>query len=97
MIKGQVNEINKDHFNSFHLEVDEQSFSSTEELLEKREWNVKASKFALNTRNPIREIIEGLLVQPNPDKSFIPLSVGEFECILHVAQFLPTFFHFQLV
>lgn len=47
-----------------------------------REWNVKASKFAQNTTNPIRAIVEHLNVQPNPEKSFIPLSVGECMTLL---------------
>lgn len=41
------------------------------------EWNVKASEFAKKTTNPIRAIVEHLNVQPNPEKSFIPLSVGK--------------------
>lgn len=42
-----------------------------------REWNVRATNFALNTVNPIREIVDNLNVQPNAEKSFIPLSVGK--------------------
>lgn len=44
---------------------------------EQREWNVRATNFALNTVNPIREIVDNLNVQPNAEKSFIPLSVGK--------------------
>ncbi|CAH0603045.1 unnamed protein product [Chrysodeixis includens] len=42
-----------------------------------REWDVKASKLARNTYNPIRDIIETLNIKPNPEKSYIPLSVGD--------------------
>lgn len=42
-----------------------------------REWNVRPSDFALNTTNPIRAIIENLDIEPNPEKQFIPLSVGK--------------------
>lgn len=41
-------------------------------------WNVKATNFAKNTVNPIREIVDNLKIDPNPDKSFIPLSIGEY-------------------
>ncbi|XP_028037349.1 tyrosine aminotransferase [Bombyx mandarina] len=40
-------------------------------------WEVRASTLARNTRNLIREIIENLDVQPNPDKQLIALSVGD--------------------
>lgn len=43
-----------------------------------RSWNVRASSLARNTHNPIREIIEDLKLKPNPEKSYIPLSVGMF-------------------
>lgn len=43
-----------------------------------RGWNVRPSDFALNTTNPIRAIIENLDIEPNPEKQFIPLSVGEY-------------------
>lgn len=41
------------------------------------EWNIRPSDFSLNTTNPIRAIIENLDIEPNPEKQFIPLSVGE--------------------
>lgn len=43
-----------------------------------RKWNVKSSTFAVKTVNPIRNIVQNLKVEPNPEKSFIPLSIGEF-------------------
>lgn len=42
-----------------------------------RNWNVTPSQFSLNTLNPIRAIVEHLKIEPNPEKTFIPLSVGE--------------------
>ncbi|XP_054712111.1 tyrosine aminotransferase-like [Uloborus diversus] len=43
----------------------------------KRSWNVRASKIAANTVNPIRSIVENLHVTPNPDKPVISLSIGD--------------------
>lgn len=78
MLKGQDNEINKENFNNFHLELEQQILNklSDEKSHKKIEWKVQSSKFAVNTTNPIRAIVEHLNVQPNPDKAFIPLSVG---------------------
>lgn len=79
MIKGEVNEISTENFNQIRLELGEQFEVNNpiDVTNAKREWNVKPSKFALNTTNPIRAIVEHLNVQPNPDKAFIPLSVGK--------------------
>ncbi|XP_055300992.1 tyrosine aminotransferase [Sitodiplosis mosellana] len=79
MLKGQAIEISKENFNNIHLAVKKQPVdsSSKENSLKKYEWNVQPSKFAINTTNPIRAIVEHLNVQPNPDKAFIPLSVGD--------------------
>lgn len=40
-------------------------------------WTVQASKGALKTSNPIREIIETMNLAENPDKKLIPLSIGD--------------------
>ncbi|GJQ12422.1 hypothetical protein GpartN1_g4213.t1 [Galdieria partita] len=42
-----------------------------------REWNVSCSKRALETINPIRQLVQGMAVKPNPDKKLIPLSIGD--------------------
>lgn len=79
MLKGEVNELSTENFDTIHLNL-EQQFSIEPPTIssdKQRVWNVKSSKFALNTTNPIRAIVEHLNVQPNPDKSFIPLSVGK--------------------
>lgn len=40
-------------------------------------WKVQASAGALNTSNPIREIIESMNLAENPNKKVIPLSIGD--------------------
>jgi len=41
-------------------------------------WNVKASAFAEATFNPIRNIVETLKIERNPNKDMISLSIGEY-------------------
>lgn len=43
----------------------------------RQRWEVKASKMANNTLNPIRAIVDGMKLTPNPDKPMIALSIGE--------------------
>jgi len=40
-------------------------------------WNIKTTGFADNSINPIRQIVENMNVEPNPEKTFIPLSIGK--------------------
>jgi len=40
-------------------------------------WNVRASDIARKTHNPIRSIVENIIVEPNPNKQMIALSIGE--------------------
>lgn len=40
-------------------------------------WNVPVTDFAKNTHNPIRAIVEGLKIEPNPEKQLIALSIGK--------------------
>ncbi|KAJ0181951.1 hypothetical protein K1T71_002673 [Dendrolimus kikuchii] len=42
-----------------------------------RKWDVRPSRLSLKTCNPIRSIVENLQVKPNPNKKFIPLSIGD--------------------
>ncbi|XP_063838621.1 tyrosine aminotransferase-like [Ostrinia nubilalis] len=42
-----------------------------------RPWQVRATFLARNTNNLIRNVIENLKVQPNPEKKLIPLSLGD--------------------
>lgn len=75
MIKRQTIVTKKENIKNIYLKLED----STEGHKVNRTWNVKPSKFAINTTNPIRAIVENLNVQPNPEKSFIPLSVGEYK------------------
>jgi tyrosine aminotransferase len=38
---------------------------------------IKASQVSLRTRNPIRQIVDNLKIQPNKDKKFISLALGD--------------------
>lgn len=40
-------------------------------------WNVRASHRSMRTINPIRNLVQNINVQPNPDKELIKLSVGD--------------------
>ncbi|KAM4573707.1 tyrosine aminotransferase [Odontesthes bonariensis] len=40
-------------------------------------WEVKPSEMANNTLNPIRAIVDGMKLTPNPDKPMIALSIGD--------------------
>ncbi|XP_033625481.1 tyrosine aminotransferase-like [Asterias rubens] len=40
-------------------------------------WTVSGSDMAMRTHNPIRAIVDGLKLEPNPDKEFIALSLGD--------------------
>ncbi|XP_029673624.1 tyrosine aminotransferase isoform X2 [Formica exsecta] len=40
-------------------------------------WNVCASNIARRTHNPIRSIVENIVVEPNPNKPMIALSIGD--------------------
>jgi len=45
-------------------------------------WSVKSSEFANKTHNPIRAIVDGMKIQPNPDKQMIALSIGKLKLSL---------------
>ncbi|XP_022097594.1 tyrosine aminotransferase-like isoform X1 [Acanthaster planci] len=40
-------------------------------------WTVRASDMATRTHNPIRAIVDGMKLEPNPNKDFISLSLGD--------------------
>jgi len=42
-----------------------------------KKWNVKSSKTATNTVNPIRRLVDSITAKPNPDKKVITLSLGD--------------------
>ena len=43
----------------------------------RQRWEVRPSETANNTLNPIRAIVDGMKLTPNPDKPMIALSIGE--------------------
>ncbi|KAM4619431.1 tyrosine aminotransferase [Polymixia lowei] len=43
----------------------------------RQRWTVKPSEMANNTLNPIRAIVDGMKLTPNPDKPMIALSIGD--------------------
>jgi tyrosine aminotransferase len=47
------------------------------EQSQSRPWVVPASDVSKRTKNPIRAIVDNLKVQPNPDKSYISLALGD--------------------
>ncbi|XP_067358377.1 tyrosine aminotransferase isoform X1 [Channa argus] len=43
----------------------------------RQRWDVKPSEMANNTLNPIRAIVDGMKLTPNPEKPMIALSIGD--------------------
>lgn len=43
----------------------------------KRQWHIKASREAKVTFNPIRNTVERITVQPNPDYELIRMTMGD--------------------
>ncbi|KAG7281521.1 hypothetical protein CRUP_007555 [Coryphaenoides rupestris] len=43
----------------------------------RQRWAVRPSEVAVNTCNPIRAIVDGMKLTPNPDKAMISLSIGD--------------------
>ncbi|CAH1780455.1 unnamed protein product [Owenia fusiformis] len=43
----------------------------------KAAWNIPATRIAKNTHNPIRKIVDGMKLTPNPSKQMIALSIGD--------------------
>ncbi|OWA51428.1 Tyrosine aminotransferase [Hypsibius exemplaris] len=41
------------------------------------EWKARSSYMAKNTLNPIRKIVDGMKLTPNPEKAMIALSIGD--------------------
>ena len=44
-------------------------------------WLAPASKMAKNTLNPIRRIVDGMKMTPNPEKEMISLSIGQLSSL----------------
>ncbi|XP_076655272.1 tyrosine aminotransferase [Halictus rubicundus] len=45
--------------------------------ISRQRWNVRASDIGRNTHNPIRSIVENIVIEPNSTKSMISLSIGD--------------------
>uniref|UniRef100_A0A4W5JRR5 Tyrosine aminotransferase n=1 Tax=Hucho hucho TaxID=62062 RepID=A0A4W5JRR5_9TELE len=43
----------------------------------RQRWNVRPSEMSINTLNPIRAIVDGMKLTPNPEKPMIALSIGD--------------------
>ncbi len=46
----------------------------------RQRWNVRPSEMSKKTLNPIRAIVDGMKLTPNPEKPMIALSIGKL-CI----------------
>ena len=58
------------------------------------EWNIKPSSLAMNSVNPIRNIVEKMKITPNPEKKMITLSIGRYSAnraSIAACDRLPTF------
>lgn len=40
------------------------------------DWQIHMSKWARNTSNPLRKIVDAMKIEPNPSKELIKLSIG---------------------
>ncbi|KAK6632140.1 hypothetical protein RUM44_007170 [Polyplax serrata] len=49
----------------------------TVDMCDQKVWDVRASDLANKTFNPIRVVVEGLHLEPNPNKQMISLSIGK--------------------
>nr|XP_029524057.1 tyrosine aminotransferase-like [Oncorhynchus nerka]XP_029524058.1 tyrosine aminotransferase-like [Oncorhynchus nerka] len=43
----------------------------------RQRWNIRPSEMSINTLNPIRAIVDGMKLTPNPGKPMIALSIGD--------------------
>ena len=43
-----------------------------------KEWNLIASDIAQGVVNPIRQIVDGMTISPNPNKELIKLTIGMY-------------------
>jgi len=51
--------------------------SSSPVFQKRRKWGIAASDMARRTLNPIRRIVDTMKIEPNPEYSFISLSIGD--------------------
>jgi hypothetical protein len=61
--------------------------SSAPDAKRAKTWHIPSSVKAKRTHNPIRKIVDQIdLSKKNPDKEFIPLSLGEYQINLYPAR-----------
>uniref|UniRef100_A0A8C9ZEL3 Tyrosine aminotransferase n=1 Tax=Sander lucioperca TaxID=283035 RepID=A0A8C9ZEL3_SANLU len=65
------------HGNSIHHVSVNGSLYPSKTKSRRQRWEVKPSEMANNTLNPIRAIVDGMKLTPNPDKPMIALSIGD--------------------
>ncbi|XP_026865498.2 tyrosine aminotransferase [Electrophorus electricus] len=65
------------NLNAVHLISAQPSVSPTKLKSRRQRWNVRPSEMSKNTLNPIRAIVDGMKLTPNPHKSMIALSIGD--------------------
>ncbi|XP_028440137.1 tyrosine aminotransferase [Perca flavescens] len=65
------------HGNSIHHVSVNGSLYLAKTKSRRQRWEVKPSEMANKTLNPIRAIVDGMKLTPNPDKPMIALSIGD--------------------
>ncbi|KAJ8398667.1 hypothetical protein AAFF_G00421950 [Aldrovandia affinis] len=65
------------HGNGIYHAGKKGSVNPAEMKTRKPRWNIRASDMARKTLNPIRAIVDGMNLSPNPDKPMIALSIGD--------------------
>ncbi|XP_078112316.1 tyrosine aminotransferase isoform X1 [Sander vitreus] len=65
------------HGNSIHHVSVNGSLYPAKTKSRRQRWEVKPSEMANNTLNPIRAIVDGMKLTPNPGKPMIALSIGD--------------------
>uniref|UniRef100_A0A8C9T7N8 Tyrosine aminotransferase n=1 Tax=Scleropages formosus TaxID=113540 RepID=A0A8C9T7N8_SCLFO len=74
MVQMNGNGVHSNSVHSFNINGD---IYSAKMKIHKKRWNIRASEMSKNTLNPIRAIVDGMKLSPNPDKAMIALSIGD--------------------
>lgn len=64
-----------------HININGRSSVSEKVKGRKPRWSVRPSDMANRTYNPIRAIVDSMKMEPNPEKTTIPLSIGELRTL----------------
>lgn len=78
--------------NKVHANEVPSSVSATKQETRRQGWNVPVSEMAKNTLNPIRAIVDGMKLTPNPDKPMIALSIGNIHTRQNTLPFWATLY-----